>query len=286
MLDGFQVMAPKVEGGGVSADVVTEKTGPDHISKKHLSGVRYEDISIDAGLDSKPLIDWIAASWKGNYQRKNGSVLSLDYNYTIRGEREFAEALIAETTIPALDGGSKEPGYINVKLAPEMIRAKAGSGAKAPAGIGSKQQKWARSNFTFEMAGLDGKRVARIEPFTVRQRPAENPVGEARDYEKAPSAIEFPNLKISLSQAGAESWTDWHDDFVVKGNNGEDKERNGAIVFRTPDYQGELGRINLFNCGIFRLAPEGQQAGRDAIARLTAELYCERMELEIKGPGA
>jgi hypothetical protein len=287
VLDGAQMNVMAVEGGAATAEVVVEKAGSGPAPKKHIAGIRYEEISVNTGLDSKPILDWVAATWKGNYQRKNGSVLGLDYNYKIRSEREFTDALITETTFPALDAASgKEAGYLTVKIAPEVVRMKPGSGADAKGSIGAKQKMWLPSNFRFEMDGLDGDRVARIEPITVGQKVATNQVGEFRDYEKTPTSIEFSNLKISLSEAGAQSWFDWHDDFVVKGNNGDDKEKNGAIVFLTTDRKNELGRINLFNCGIYRLAPAPQAPGRDAISRLMAELYCERMELEAKGPGA
>ncbi|HEY4648816.1 MAG TPA: hypothetical protein VIG95_06880, partial [Gemmatimonadales bacterium] len=66
------------------------------------------------------------------------------------------------------------------------------------------------------------------------------------------------------------------------GNNSNDKERNGSIVYLDPSLKVELGRLNLFNCGIVRLAPVKAQAGRESIQRVQAELYCERMEFEVK----
>jgi hypothetical protein len=38
-----------VEGGHATADVVTEKVGPDHIVHKHIAGVKYEDITVAVG---------------------------------------------------------------------------------------------------------------------------------------------------------------------------------------------------------------------------------------------
>jgi hypothetical protein len=70
---------------------------------------------------------------------------------------------------------------------------------------------------------------------------------------------------------------------VVKGNNGADKERNGAIVYLDPTRTAELGRVNLSNCGIFRLSAEKVEAGSEQLRRLVADLYCERMEMAITG---
>jgi hypothetical protein len=69
---------------------------------------------------------------------------------------------------------------------------------------------------------------------------------------------------------------------VVKGENGQDKERNGSIVYLSPNLATEYGRINLYNCGIVRLSPDKQVARSEAIRRLQAELYCERMQLVPK----
>jgi hypothetical protein len=43
----------------------------------------------------------------------------------------------------------------------------------------------------------------------------------------------------------------------------------------------ELGRVALAGLGIYRLAREKTEASADAVARVVAELYCERMELAL-----
>ena len=66
-LDGVPIgWAKSVEGGDASADVVVEKAGPDHISAKHLSNIKYVPIAVVTDLPSRTLTDWIAGSWKGN----------------------------------------------------------------------------------------------------------------------------------------------------------------------------------------------------------------------------
>ena len=75
----------------------------------------------------------------------------------------------------------------------------------------------------------------------------------------------------------------WHEDFVIKGKNDKAAEKKGALILLDPSLKTELARINLFNLGIYRLASQASAAGAESIARLTAELYCERMELVIGG---
>jgi hypothetical protein len=87
----------------------------------------------------------------------------------------------------------------------------------------------------------------------------------------------FPNLRVTFGQASLQTWSDWFDDFVVKGDNGDDKEKNGAIVFLDPTLKQELGRIELKNVGIFALR---RQPSTEQVPRATAELYVESMELK------
>ena len=84
---------------------------------------------------------------------------------------------------------------------------------------------------------------------------------------------EFPTLRVTLSQASAESWFDWHESFVVQGNNADNSERNGSLSFLSADLMTELTRIELYHLGIVRLTP----APKNQIARVVAELYCEEM---------
>jgi T4-like virus tail tube protein gp19 len=280
-LDGMQAgLVNGVEGGSPTTDVVVERVGPDNVIHKHVAGVKYEDLSFSTGLDSKPLSEWISGTLKGQHARKNGSVIASDYNYNAVSQVDFFNGQISGVTFPALDGSSKDAASLTVSIAPEYTRSRSASGKGGDFGVKS-QKRWLRSNFRFEMDGLDGSRVAHIDSIPIGQ-PQIHDIGEQRDYEKLPSTLNIPNVKLTLSEASAGTWAAWLDDFLVKGNNSNDKERNGSIVYLDQTLKGELGRLNLFNCGIIRLAPQKTQAGSESIRRLQAELYCERMEFESK----
>ena len=111
-----------VDGGLPIASVVSEKA-ESLIPKKHLGPISYTPLVMQcaAGMSSV-LFDWINASWTGKAQRKDGSIVTADVNLTIVNQRDFVQALITETTIPALDGSSKDPAYLTVTLAPEPRR--------------------------------------------------------------------------------------------------------------------------------------------------------------------
>ena len=234
------------DGGGISAEVINEPVGATYYTKKHIGQPKYEDINLQVGFSmSKAIYDWIAASWMMNYQRKNGSIVACDYKLDAVSQREFFNALLIETTIPSCDAASKEAAYITVKLAPEYTRNSKASG-KAAGEVGKNEQKlWLPANFRLEIAGLDCTRVNKIDAFTVKMKTSTDALGDARDYLKEPGKLEFPNLKIQLAEIGAASWQAWHEDFVIKGNNTEDKERSGRIVFLSPNRKQELLEIKL-----------------------------------------
>ena len=264
-LDGVNVGSLKSAAGGqASADVINEPPGPSSFVKKHIGRPKYEDLIMQAGLClSKLIYDCVADSWKGNYQRKNGSVLFCDSNFMVKSEREFFNSLITETTIPAMDGSSKDPCYMTLKFRPEYTRFKTGSGKAPTPDPGLKQQVWLPSNFRLAIAGLDCTKVNKIDGFTVKH---------------STSKIDFPNLRISLSESSAKAWIEWHEDFVIKGNSGEANEKNGSLTFLASDLKTELATINFFNLGIFSLSLDDSDDPADQIKRFTAELYCEHME--------
>jgi len=270
-----------IEGGHAFSDVVNEKLGPDHIIHKHIAGVKYEDITISCGTGmTKPFYEWIKASFERKNDRKDGAVVAADYSYNEISRMTFTHALISEIGFPALDASSKDAARMTIKIMPEFTRTTKGSG-KQFGKIDTKiQKKWLPSNFRLKIDGLDCTRVNKIDAIVVKQNVVDNPVGELRDYEKEPAHLEIPNLGITLAESQAESWYKWHEDFVIKGDNGEDKEKRGTLEYLTPDLKESLFTITFLNAGIFKLDLEKVQTGTDAIRRLKAELYVQDMKFE------
>lgn len=270
-----------VDGGSAYADVINEQIGPSAFTRKHIGQPKYEDFSLRIGFSmSKAVYDWISASWNMSYMRKNGSIQAADYRGDVKTQREFFNALITETGIPACDGASKEPGYLTLKFAPEYTRYSPKVGGSLGAFTSKQQKSWLPSNFRLEIDGLDCTRVNKIDAFTVKQTVATGDIGDARDYLREPGKLEFPNLKITLSQASSQSWLDWFEDFVISGNNGNDKEKNGSLVFLSHDLKTEFARITFSNIGIFKFE-EHDQSNSDTVPRVSAHLYVEQMQLTV-----
>lgn len=273
-----------IEGGHPVAEVIEMHSGGEAISAKFLGRVRLEELAVETGLDmDKSMASWISAMWAGDAERRAGAVLAVDVTNKVVESRTFSEALLTEVTVPALDGAAKEAAFLTVKFMPETVASGRPSGQVAPAKARTKA--WLASNFRLEIDGLDCKRVAKIDSFTIRQSLLENLSADGRTLTHVPGRVQFPNLKITLAGTGydkeSQSWTTWFEDFVVKGNHASSHEKNGAIVFLAPDLKSELGRINLFSLGIYRLAPQHNESGSDRLPRFEAGLYCERMELKL-----
>jgi hypothetical protein len=266
-------------GGSAVGTVVSDVAGAGAPAKKHVGAVGYEDLELelDLGLD-RAVYDWIGAAWAGNAQRKSGMLVGLDMNGGARNAREFQNALITEVAFPACDASSKEAGFITLVLSPERVTHAAASAGKAAAPA-PKGKSWLASNFKLEIDGLDTSRVVRIDPIVFKQAVAGSDVGRQREPTKQATAIQFENLRVTLADAGADSWRSWHEDFVIKGNASDKGERAGRLLLLGPNLKDELARIEFTNLGIIALRPR-LAAG---VSQLEAELYVERLAFAVGG---
>jgi T4-like virus tail tube protein gp19 len=265
------------EGGDAVGVVVEEGSKSGVFTKKHIGKVKYDAVELSFGFDMTPdIYEWIEASWKQNYSRKDGSIVVTEPNLQADSAREFYHALITEVTIPDLDANSKDAAHLTLKFAPEYTRDVKANGKvtvpKTPA-----QKQFTASSFQFELDELPGGKVSRIDSFTVTQPVVDDDVGSVRDAPTELGKIQFPNLRVTILEDDAGPWGDWAQDFLVKGNNDDSHEKRGAIVFLTPNRQVELARIGLLNVGIFAFRRAAGPAGNQ-VSHVVADLYCEQME--------
>lgn len=268
-----------VEGGAIRGEVIAEPAGTGLI-KKHVAGVKYEDFSMSMGFDGdKGLLDWVSDTVDGKIQRKNGAITQADFDYRERSRREFQDALLTEVTMPACDASSKDPAYMTVKIAPEVIRSKKGDGSKRKIDA-RKQKQWLPCNFRLSIPGVDCTGVKKVEAFTIKQTVARDDIGDARDYVKTPGRIEYPNLRFIVPENSANDFVAWHEDFVINGNNEEDKEKTMTLSYLSADGKVELAKATMYNAGIYRIEWKAE-ASRAAASSVVIDLYVERMEIDF-----
>ena len=289
-------MLKTAQGGQIFGEPVAENTDGLY-AKKHIANVKWADITVQMGLTMPAAFyQWIADSWSFGAQRKNGAIIAADFNNNAVKELDFYNALITEVTIPALDAASKDAAYLTLKLTPESTQPTKPSGT-VPSTVGNKQKAWLPSNFRFELGKLDTSKVSKIDSFTIKQTMVQpsTDLGDVTFPEQAlvvsvppfvlqPGQIDFPNLRVTLTEASAQTWIDWSESFIRQGLNSDEYEKSGSIRFFASDMTTELARVDLFGVGIFDLTDERPlDAGTDTIRKLVAELYVERMAFVFPG---
>jgi phage tail-like protein len=267
------------EGGNATADVVVERPGPDGIARKHLGDVKYEEIVLTCGATmSQPFYDWLVATLNENPRRQNGAVVAYDYNLTEIWRLNFFNSFVSEVGFPALDASSKDAARLCVKLVADYTRRDTTNVGKAAATASVTRERpkiWLPSNFRLNIDGLDCDWVIRIEAITVKQLLTQSSAGAVRNSQLFPSYLQVSNLVITLTESKAADFYDWHQSFVIEGNNGQNQEKNGTLELLSANLKDVLFGLQFNNLGIFRLAMI--QASADAVSRIQAEMYCDQV---------
>jgi hypothetical protein len=273
------------EGGQPFAEVVTEKLSQEHTIRKHIAGVKYEDITITCGTGmSKAFWEHLANSFTDEFRRIDGTIIYADYDGKVRKTLDFHTAAITEIGFPALDAASKDAAKLTLKLTPEWTYTKFARGGESiagryPTGKGQ-QKKWSPANFRLRIDGLEKAcaKVNKIEALSVKQKLTQNNTGEYRDYSVEPAGLEIPNLVITLPDSHAKQFYDWRKDFIIDGNCGEDQEKTGTLEFLSNDLQHVLFTVDMYHIGLFKMTPDKVEGHTDNISRVKVEMYVERMK--------
>ena len=273
-----------VKGGFTKAEVAVHNLGTDNVQTKHISTISHEPFTCEVGMGmTKSFYDWIQASFDKGCVTYSGEMVAADFDYKAQSARVFYDAHIAEVTIPALDGSSKEAAYMTLKIAPERIRFEKRGGEQLNGKIGTATKKWLCSNWRFELGDMPCQRVSKVDSFTWKQAVTKDQCGAFREPTMHPTHVEVPNLKVTFSMADIDKWRQWHQDFVIDGKCTDADELTGAINFLGPDLKEVLATIELDHVGIISLEEGAAEANKDEVHRATAELYVERMRFTNYG---
>ena len=277
-------------GGGAFADVVSETPGASRAPGKHLAGVKYDDISINFGTGmSKPFYEWIKQSVSRSYPRKDGAIVVANLDDKETSRLTFKNALITAVEFPALDAASKDPAKMFLSFAPENTRRTLTvNGAKMNHDAGmAKHGKWLPSNFRLKIDGLEAAcaKTNHIDPIGVRVKTTHTHVGEQRDYLTEPGEFAISNLVFTVPESEAGPFYAWHEDFVIKGNNGDDKEKSGTLEFMTENLQTVIFKLTFQHLGIIRVAHDKFEARSEGSNRVKVEMYMEGLVFDYPNAG-
>ena len=249
------------DGGDAYADVINEAANATGVVQKHLGPVRYSDLTLvfDAGMTDE-FFKLVTEFLNRRVNRINGAVRVLDADRREQVRAEFTKALVTEFSLPALDAADRERGQMTLRLVPEKVTRRKGSGQVVQIPV-TPQKTWIISNFRLRIDGLDCTRVRHIERLTFL-RPTAGP-------------LSVPDLVVTLSEASAADWRNWHEAFVVGGNNGPAQEKSATLELLTPNMASVLMTLTFTGLGIYRLQPVVTTNG-EAISGVRAWLYCEK----------
>ena len=287
-IDGHKTTAylKSIEGGWARANVSDDAVGGDQYKIKQISSVDIDPFSVEFGLaGANDLLKWIKGSWSRKFSRRSGQITHANFNLNQTFEHEFAEALITETTIPTLDGSSKEAGYIKCKIQPERVSTKrlSGNGAKVDGDLGLRQKMWTPAAFRFNIDGIDEmKYTNKLDSFTIKQGIKKVYTGPGRFPTIEPTKIEFPNLTGTIALEYADKLLEWHEQYIHSDSATIDPQaqKTGSIEFLAPDRNQIIFSINLYEVGLLFCGIEPSTANADAIKRVKFEMYVHRMEID------
>lgn len=252
------VRVESYRGAEPFAEVVNEPGGLLPYAKKHLGALRWADLEAQVGIDSDPaLFEWIGDAWFGNPLRESVELDAFDPVERVARTLELQHAELHEVTLPGMDQGSHERRFLSVRIAPKRVQPRAGGSVIVQAQEPGREL--LGHSFTVEIDGIDCSGVLAVDPVKVRT---------------TGGLLVFPDVRLHVDVARARSFRDWFDDFVLGGNNDDDKERAGRITFYDPLLKDALATLELVHLGIFRIAEE------PVAGRVQIDLYCERMELK------
>lgn len=254
----------KFTGGEPFCEVIPEPGGLLPYAKKHLGPLQFADLEAQVAVDAHPkLFRWIRDAWFGTPDREN---VAFETNTGGDASRsiEMAKARILSVTLPALDRMSRDKRFISLRIQPKGVRRTGLSSA----GMERTERECLSHNFELKISGLDCSGVLAVEPFTV--------VTSIPERTKRATLI-FPDLRIYVDAEKADPFREWFEDFVIAGNNDDDKEREGSIEYQDPMLGDPLAVLQILHLGIHRIADEPPPP--TGPRRVRVDLYCERMEL-------
>lgn len=271
-----------VAGVGPSTD--------NNVIRKHVSNIAYEPCVLRfaiTGMDPA-IYGWIDDSLSHKASRRGFWIVSSDFDYKAKAGIHIVDAAIEKVVFPQLDGASKDAAYIVLTLRPDSLAEfEQCCGTFTPGNVkgavSQKQKSWLASNFRLVMGNTaETKKISKISSWEFRnEEPAS--VGEEKVVQRGVPELHLGDLRVTTAKSNSASWRKWFDDFVIKGNNGQDYETTAKIEFLTPNMQDVIATLTFSGVGVVAHEGSGEATGKDTIAQETYTLYVEEASFAVVG---
>ena len=271
-IDGTTVPVRSVDGGVARVEIV-EAPGPGGVGRKHPAALQFEPVSLEVGLDTGGLGDWLGSTLERKHSRKNLVLHQVDASQSELASIELRDALVTEIGVPKLDVADSGEAWLKVKLQPELVRRVSGSG-KSGAAKG-KPDPLKPSTARLDVSGIGAVTdLLSVDAFAFKQGVKKLPVGESQtDYE--PTNLQLADLVVTLADTGKKSGTSfdaWVEDSLVKG---ETTERTAVLTVKS--HSGRTLTLTFSGVGIASAQMFKGTAGRGREYRL----YFEGVTLKV-----
>jgi hypothetical protein len=214
--------------------------------QRQISSYGYTNLQFKLGLQfGTPILNWVNAALKGEPMTKSGTLIELDDKNRAKSYLDFANGAIANFVVPGFDGASNTASTFSLEAA--ITKATIRPGDMASVSLPSRQKPFLASNFRLKIDGLSTARVRLIAPLSFR---------------RTDRGIVPTDLVVTFPSADVDPWRAWVDDFIVQGNNGQDKEKQGAIEVMAPDLAEVLATLTIKQIGILELSPTDDTSAR------------------------
>lgn len=277
------------EGGLATTEAVQERLSGGFSVRKHAGNVKMEEITFTCGSSmTEPFYQWLQSSIRYEHERKEGAIVTANYDFKEIVRLSFYEALITEIGLPPVDAASKEACKFTIKMAPEWSEVKYSPGSQSVLPVPKdteKQKRWQAANFRFAVDGMDTRRVSKVDALTIKQNIVDNAIGERLLFQKEPAQIDFPNVVFYIPEVDAEPWYKWYDEFVTKGHSDPAHEKTGHLEYLQTDVSSILFNVDFFGLGIIKFTPEKLEAASEKVRQVKIEMYCERMDFKYMPTG-
>jgi hypothetical protein len=255
MIDGTAVLAEGAVGGFAKAEVSTMFSGAGGPPRRQISKFGYTNLQVKLGLQiGAPILSWVNAALAGTPITKDGSLIELDDQGRAKSYLDFTKASIADFEIPGFDGSSKAQNTFTLEAS--ITKSILRPGDNASIKLALRPKPFLTSNFRLTVDGLPTTRVRSIAPLSFRRGGA---------------GIAPSDLVVTLAAADVDPWRAWVDDFIVKGNNAQGKEKQGTLEVLAPNVVDVLATLAIRQIGIFELRPIDDAASRSYQASMYFE---------------
>lgn len=261
-IGGETVPAQSAVGGHVRAYASGDFPAASGPPQREITSFVYTRLQFKLGLETgTPILNWVNASLKGTPFKKSGTLIELDDQRRAKSYLDFTDGHLNNFVIPGFDSlnTSTTAFTVDTAISKSVIR----NGDMVPVLLPAHPKPFIASNFRLKIDGLPTGRVRTIDPLSFRPGAGGRFVPE--------------DLVVTFQSVDVGPWRAWVNDFIVNGNHGPDKEKQGTIEILASDLAQVYATLTLKQIGILELEPTDDTTTRTHRARM----YYDYAQLSI-----